>query len=112
MSENQNSETTQEVTPGNGPAPVTPAAPVEPPKVETQNSGNLDLGTLVNAIGALPEKIVDSLRESMQPANPSSGTASQTTAQPANAGGSVSNSAPTGHAVPGKKTFTEWWFGK
>lgn len=87
------------------PAPVDPPK-VETPKPETQPAPNLNLDSLVTAIGALPEKIVDSLRESMQPSNPAPTQAPQT-ANPA-----ATAATTTTHAEPGKKSFTDWWFGK
>lgn len=95
------------VTPGdNTPDPVDPPK-VEIPRADTPPAGNPNLDSLVTAIGALPEKIVDSLREAMQPSSPAPAqTPATQTANPA------AQAVQTSHAEPGKKSFTDWWFGK
>lgn len=109
MSTPPNPENEPQVTQGevNPPVPTQPPSPApEQPKQEPQHSGNAEIGSLMTALAALPEKIVDSLRESMQPANPPAASNSTQNAQPG-------NPAPVeGAREPGKKSFTDWWFGK
>lgn len=105
VSESAGESTTQsnETTP----APSPPATPTPTPPSAPQNSGVPEFGSVLTALAALPEKIVDSLRESMQPATPpaQTGGQAQTPAQ---------SQSPAGDGVkaPGQKSFTAWWFGR
>lgn len=75
-----------------------------------------NIGELVTAIQAMPESVVRAIREAQTPAKPPRQQApAQDSAQQSNA--SQSGTQPGSQQseqsrAPGKKSFTEWWFGK
>lgn len=102
--------------PQNTPAPPPPpaAAPPQPPAAAAPQHGSGQ--DLIAAINALPERIVNGLREATQPPKNTTppaptgdgGGGSQTGTQ----GGSQGGSTGSGQGgTPQKKTFAQWWFG-
>jgi len=109
-----NENTPAENTPAATPAATPPANP--PASAPAQNQG-FDASELLTALNALPEKIVNGIREATlparQPATPKTdtgtktgGNAAQTAAQTAQ-----SQSQQTTQNQPQKKSFADWWFG-
>lgn len=90
------------------PAPVTPAQPppsvVAPPSASPQPAGisAADGAALLGAISALPEKIVNSIREATPPPPPA----------PVEPKKETPVEKPAESTPAQSKSFTDWWFGR
>jgi hypothetical protein len=110
----QSNETPAGQTPGNAPeTPPTPEVPTPTPQPPAQPSAqpshNPSFTEVMNSLNALPEKIVGSLREAMQPpAQPKSTPKTESTPKAPE----TPQTPVQGHTKPGKKSFGEWWFGR
>jgi len=82
------------------------------------SAGTPNFGEVLTAVQAMPEQIVRALKEATQPAQQprnaqgstdtgNQGNGAQTAAQTGSQGSSAN-----GNREPGRKTFTEWWFGR
>lgn len=81
--------------------------PENKPPVTNASGGNGPGQQLLEAIQALPEKILAGLKE----ASPKAQTAEQTAATTAPASGaSATDAAPAGVNKPARDRFTDWWF--
>lgn len=128
---NQNPPATPPANPpGNEPANP-PAAPPPPSPAPPQQSGPVppqyqqhanaqapgtNFGEVMNTLNAMPEKIVNAIREATQPPKPPAqpaqgqGTQGQQTTAQAGAQDPAQGAANAGKS-PGRKTFADWWFG-
>lgn len=109
---------TEDSQPNNPPQTTLQQQPAQP---STQPSGGHGPGPgreILDALNALPERIVNGMREAMQPPRQASPPASAPPATAANSpqsnnspqSGAASSSTKDTPATPGKKTFAEWWF--
>lgn len=93
------------------PAPAPPADPPAPRPVTVQ-TGQMDLTPVLNAVGSLPEKLADAVRELIpqQPAAPSTTDNKITeTATPPATGGDQNTG---GNTMPTKRrSFGAWFLG-
>ncbi len=110
MSDVDSASTTAPTTETATPPAATVAPQQSPPQpapqpVATQphSSGRSPGQELLDAINALPERIVASIREAT-PAQPAK-------SQPAKTETKTEAKAEAKPAEPAKKTFSEWWFG-
>ena len=96
QSENESSDTT---TPENRTDSVSNGHP------STHQPPPVDISSLTTAIAALPEQIVNAVREAITPPKtPTRTTTPKTVDKPA--------TEPSETKPPGHKTFSEWWFGR
>lgn len=103
-----------------------------PPQPQTSHNGYGPGQQILDALNALPERIVNGMREAMQPPKVPSGTQQQNqgsetsssatdtkgqqknpadSGQSATAGQGSSKQDKSSHTEPGKKSFAQWWFG-
>ena len=114
--ENQNSNANSNAAAGTRDVPASGQREV-PASSSQASAGVPNFGEVLTAVQAMPEQIVRALKEATQPAQQprnaqgsqdtgNQGTGSQTAAQGASQGSSAN-----GNREPGKRTFTQWWFG-
>lgn len=104
--------------PENTPPENTPAAtPATPPATTNapaaQQSQGFDASELLTALNALPEKIVNGIREATQPAKaPATPKTNAGTGDAGNGAQTAAQPAQTAkHVEPDKKSFAQRWFG-
>lgn len=117
-SANTANTTTQETTPANQvptPDPVSPTPPIPATQSQTQSqpahtSQSPSFGEVMTVLEAMPEKLVNAIREATQPAK----APKQPPESRSNAGAPADSdtAAKTDSVkVPGKKSFGQRWFG-
>lgn len=91
---------------------VPAAAPQQSSPAAPQHAGP-NFGEVLNAIQALPEQIVNGIREATQPAKAPAQPASNAGTQAQGNAAQVPAQAPVGGTAskPQNKSFREWWFG-
>jgi hypothetical protein len=105
-----NENTPPENTPAATPAATPPATSNAPANQQTQH---FDASELLTALNALPEKIVNGIREATQPAKaPATPKTNAGTGDAGNGAQTAAQPAQTAkHTEPDKKTFAQRWFG-